>query len=110
MWTHHLIYADDSTLGATGKTEEDLENKLNDDMEQVDTWGESNRMATNCDKSKVMLITTYQKETKLDCTHTKVTCQNIELENVNSHYPESICMYQIESCVSRRAVQTYTTA
>ncbi len=31
-----------------------------------------------------MLITTYQKETKLDYTHMQVICQNKELENVNS--------------------------
>ncbi len=76
------MYADDSTLGVTEKTVEDIENKLNSDMKTVDTWCESNRMATNCDKTKVILITTYQKETKLDYTHIQVTCQNKELENV----------------------------
>ncbi len=30
------MYADDSTLGPTGKTVEDLENKLNPDIEKVD--------------------------------------------------------------------------
>ncbi len=31
-----------------------------------------------------MLITTYEKETKVDHTHIKVACQNKELENANS--------------------------
>ncbi len=71
-------------FGVTGKIVEDIENTLNPDMEKVDTWCESNRMATNCDRTKVMLTTTYQKETNLDCTHIKITCQNKELENLNS--------------------------
>ncbi len=35
------MYADDSTLDATGKTVEDLENKLNADVGKVDMWCES---------------------------------------------------------------------
>ncbi len=50
-------------IGCDFETAEDLENKLNPDMEKVDTWSESNRITTNCDKTKVMLITTYQKQT-----------------------------------------------
>ncbi len=42
-------------------------------------------MAINCDKTKVMLITTYQKEAKLDSTHICVICDNTELESVNSN-------------------------
>ncbi len=32
-----------------------------------------------------MLVTTYQKEAKLNSTHVSVICDNIELENVNSN-------------------------
>ncbi len=41
-------------------------------------------MAIKYNKTKVMLITTYQKEAKLDSTHLRVICNNNELENVNS--------------------------
>ncbi len=54
--------ADDSTFGASGKTLEDLEVKLNSDMATVNKWCEDNKMAINCDKTKVMLITTYKKK------------------------------------------------
>ncbi len=62
------MYADDSTLGASGKTIEDLEVKLNSDMAKVNKWCKDNKMDINCDKTKIMLITTYQKEAKLDST------------------------------------------
>ncbi len=73
------MYADDSTLGASGKTIEDLEVKLNPDMTKVNKWFKDNKMAITCDKTKVMLIKTYQKEVKLDSTHLSVICNNTEL-------------------------------
>ncbi len=79
------IYADASTLDASGKTTEDLKAKLNRDMAKVNKWCKYNRMAIDCDKTKVMLITTYQKESKLDSTHIGVTCDNTQLENMNSN-------------------------
>ncbi len=79
------MYADDSTLGASGKIIEDLEVKLNLDMTKVNKWCKDYKMALNCDKAKVMLIITYQKEAKLDSTHLSVICDNTELENVNSN-------------------------
>ncbi len=79
------MYADDSTLGTSGKTIEDIEVKLNSDMAKVNERCKDNKMAINGDKTKVMLITTYQKEAKLDSTHVSVICDNTELENVNSN-------------------------
>ncbi len=79
------MYADDSTLGASGMIIEDLEVKLNSDMAKLNKWCKDIKMAINCDKTKVMLITTYQKEAKLDNTHVSVICDNTELENVNSN-------------------------
>ncbi len=51
--------------GCEWETMEHLENKIIPAMKKVDTWCESNRIATNCYKTNVMLITIYQKETKL---------------------------------------------
>ncbi len=79
------MYADDSTLGASGKTIEDLEVKLNSDMAKVNKWCKDNKMAINCAKTQVMLVTTYQKEAKLDSTHVHAICDNTELEKVNSN-------------------------
>ncbi len=54
-------------------------------MAKVNKLCKHNKMAINCDKTKVMLITTYQKEAKLDSTYVSVICDNTELENVNSN-------------------------
>ncbi len=54
-------------------------------MANVNKWCKDNKMAINCDKTKAMLITTYQKEAKLDSRHVSVICDNTELENVNSN-------------------------
>ncbi len=54
------MHADYSTLGASGKTIEDLEVKFNSDIAKVNKWCKDNKIAINCDKNKVMLITTYQ--------------------------------------------------
>ncbi len=78
------MYADDSTLSASGKTTEELENKLNPDMKAVDHWCEENRMACNSTKTKAMLMTTQQKETHLTSTHLEIFCNGNALENVES--------------------------
>ncbi len=88
------MYADDSTLGASGKTIEDLEVKLNSDMAKVNNWCKDNKMSINCDKTKEMLITTYQKDAKLDSTHVSVICDNTELENVNSNKLLGVIIYK----------------
>ncbi len=54
--------ADDSTLGASGKPIVDHEVTLNYDMANVNKWCKCNKMAIICDQSKLMLITTYQKD------------------------------------------------
>ncbi len=72
-------------LGANGKSIENIEVKLNSDMAKVNQWCKDNKMAINCDKTMVMLVTTYQKEAKLDSTHVSVICYNTELEKVNSN-------------------------
>ncbi len=46
------MYADDSTLDASGKTIEDLEVKLNSDMAKVNKWCKDNKMAINCEKPR----------------------------------------------------------
>ncbi len=54
-------------------------------MAKVNTWCKDNKIAINCDKTNVILITTYQIEAKLDSTHLSVMGDNTELENVNSN-------------------------
>ncbi len=48
--TERDIYADDSTLTATGEYTETLVDKLNSDVENIVVWFYDNRMAVNTDK------------------------------------------------------------
>ncbi len=45
---------------------------------------QKNRMAANAEITKVMFVTTYQRETKLQTSEIKVNFNNTMLENVNS--------------------------
>ena len=62
------MYADDFTLHSSAATIEDLTQKLNYGMFQIQKWCQNNKMVVNIDKTKVMLITTHQKESKLQKT------------------------------------------
>ena len=46
------MYADDSTITATGKTTEAVEEKLNNDLHEVSKWCEENKMVINAEKTK----------------------------------------------------------
>jgi hypothetical protein len=78
------LYADDSTLNASGKTIEEVEIKLNLDLEKIHLWCKNNKMVLNTSKTKVMFITTYQKLTHLPKSDLNVTYNNVNLENVQS--------------------------
>ncbi len=71
-------YADYSTLHAAAKPLDKLELILNNDVECVSKWSKQNRMVANTEKPKCMLITTFQKTTRLP----KTDLQNIILDNV----------------------------
>ncbi len=55
------IYTDESTRGTVGDTIEILNNKLCADMVQIGEWCTDNKMVLNRDKTKAMIITTYQR-------------------------------------------------
>ncbi len=59
------MYAADSTLCDNGETVEELNVKLNEYMVSVNKWYHDNQMAGRGDKTKVILVTTCQKEAKL---------------------------------------------
>ncbi len=49
------MYADDSTLTATGQSIETLDDKQNSDMESIVAWCDDNRVAVNTDKKRPCL-------------------------------------------------------
>ncbi len=78
------MYADYSTLHAAAKTLDELELILNNDVECFSKWCKQNRMVANTDKTKCMLITTFQKATRLPRTNLNIVLDNVTLDNVDS--------------------------
>ena len=50
----------------TGSTTEEVETKLNSQLEPVKDWCDNNHMVINADKTKTMLLTTSQKRSRLE--------------------------------------------
>ncbi len=78
------MYANDSTLHAAAKTLDELEQMPNNDVECVSKWCKQNRMVTNTDKTKCMLITTFKKATRLLRTDLNIVLDNVTLDDVDS--------------------------
>ncbi len=80
------MYADDSTLTAQAKTTPDLEEKLLSDAAKVSTWCQENHMTASSTKTKVMLVTTWQKRASLPEHERKlkVKMNGKYLENIES--------------------------
>ncbi len=76
------MYADDSTIGAADKTVPLVEDKLGPDMANLEIWCDENRMAKKSEKTKVMLVTTKQKLSKLPVKELKIVVDEQMLENV----------------------------
>ncbi|CAB4024976.1 Hypothetical predicted protein, partial [Paramuricea clavata] len=55
------MYADDSTITTSAKTINQLNENLNQAMDEVSNWCNDNKMMPNTDKTKCMLITSWQK-------------------------------------------------
>ena len=79
------MYADDSTVSASGNTLEHLEASLNNDVENVLQWCDVNRMVINTEKTKVMMITTQQRWLKLEKKEPDVFIRGQRLEVVGLH-------------------------
>ncbi len=76
------MYADDSTLRTVGDTIEILNNKLCADMVQVGEWCTDNKMVSNTDKSKAMIITTYQRYNHLNIKDLSILLVEDFIQNV----------------------------
>ncbi len=84
--TNTEMHADDSTLTAQAKTTPELDETLSSNAAKVSTWFQENHMAANTTKTKVMLVTTWQKGASLPGNERKlkVKMNGKYLENVES--------------------------
>ena len=63
--SHIHMYADDTTLYALGKDVENINQTLNDELDKVNKWFNSNNLILNAKKTNCMLICTKQKRNTL---------------------------------------------
>ena len=59
---HPILYADDSTLMTTLKTQQNRTNNINAELEKFNKWLKLNKLSLNCTKSKAMLFHMPQKQ------------------------------------------------
>ena len=76
-----VLYADDTAIFLSGKNIEDIQEKLNSDLERISAWLYANKLTLNANKTKTMLFATNQRLARLD-TELSVTAGDIELEKV----------------------------
>ena len=78
------LYADDTTLSATGKTQEDIKAKLQLALDRLKKWCKSNGMVINTTKTKVMLITTKQRKSHLENNLFSLTYENDDISSTSN--------------------------
>jgi hypothetical protein len=54
--TNARLFADDTTLSATGSTVDEVETKLNHDLANVDQWLIANKLTLNEGKTEFLII------------------------------------------------------
>ena len=79
------LYADDCTLTAVGNTLTEIETNLNNDLKNIETWCQINKMKINPSKSKCMILATNQKRRTLPNDNLTPYVSNEKLTNVPTH-------------------------
>lgn len=76
------MYADDTTLYATGANPSEIQTNLQNDIYSIQKWCTLNNMMINPNKSKCMLIGSKQKIKNINLN---LKIDNNAIENVTSH-------------------------
>ncbi len=91
------MYADDSTIHTSARTVDELNNKLTEDMTNVQAWCTNNNLVLNDGKTKAMMITTYQRATILN-SKLRVEFNFVQLKNTNNEKLLGVVMNEHLSC------------
>ena len=73
-----FIYADDTALHCTGSSPEDVECKLQSDLDTLSKWFVINKLRVNVTKTKVMLFTSNRSRYKHTKLNVKLCNENVE--------------------------------
>ena len=63
-----ILYADDTLLYYAGKTENDLQVKINEDLNSLSQWLNNDLLTLNYEKTKFMIFANKKQSTKVDIT------------------------------------------
>ena len=77
------LYADDTVLYVTGKHHELMVNKLQSDLQRIESWLIANKLHVNAAKCKVMMISTAQNLNRQNPIN--VTINGTPLEQVSEY-------------------------
>ena len=78
------MYADDSTISAYRKNVQEIVQKINDDRPEISNWCDENRMVINVEKTKIMIVTTWQKWQHFDKKDINICIKSDKLQVVES--------------------------
>ena len=102
------MHADDSSISACGKNVQEIELKLNNDLQEISNWCDANRMVVNVEKPKIMFVTTRQIWQHLDKTDVDICIKGDELQLVEN---ERVLGLHVDNFLSpgRPIYKIYTT-
>lgn len=95
--SHLDMFADDSTVHASGNTVSSLRDSLNNSMVGIKSWCNNNKMAINNGKTKSMLVTTRQKCKRLPSQNLNI---NLDEENLDQVECDKILGVTIDTHLS----------
>ena len=80
------IYADDTTLSTSAVVSDlpAIQQRLQDDINNIADWTSNNRMVLNASKIKSLLATGERLEKKAPDTNLKLSCNGSEIEQITS--------------------------
>ena len=108
-----LLFADDTTVAATGKKSRDVETNLNKDVKGVAKWCTNNDMVVSILKSNSMLCASRQKlACNAETVSLKIELNNTEIPNVPStkllgvHIDQHLSWYEHVQHVQKKITST----
>ena len=78
------MYADDTAIFYTSKDVNDIVDKINDDMKNVDNWLSRNKLSLNIQKTNFMIIGTPQKLASITNQQLDIKIRGISIQRVSS--------------------------
>ena len=77
------MFAYDTSLSCAGSSSDEIEHKLNHDLEMVHVWLNANKLTLNCKKTEYMIIGSRQR-LNLVCLDTNINIDIVSITRVQA--------------------------